>query len=73
MFDALYWKTTKPCRKPPTCGPTKKHSPFEGADKPEPLKHVLAGYWSQRINDEHRIIYTITDDSLLIAELRHHY
>lgn len=48
-------------------------SPFEGIGKPEPLKHVLSGYWSRRINDEHRMVYAIEDDSVLIAQLRYHY
>jgi len=47
--------------------------PFEGIGKPEPLKHALSGYWSRRINDEHRIVYQIQDNSLLIALLRYHY
>lgn len=47
--------------------------PFEGIGKPEPLKHVLSGYWSRRINDEHRIVYKVQDKPLLIAQLRYHY
>jgi toxin YoeB len=47
--------------------------PFAGIGKPEPLKHGLSGYWSRRINDEHRLVYKIADDSLLIAQCRHHY
>lgn len=47
--------------------------PFEGVGKPEPLKHALSGYWSRRINDEHRIIYKVQDDAILIAQLRYHY
>lgn len=50
-----------------------KREPFEGLGKPEPLKHALSGYWSRRINDEHRMVYKINDDSLLIAQLRFHY
>ena len=50
-----------------------KRSPFEGIGKPEPLKHALSGYWSRRINDEHRIVYKVHDDSILIAQLRYHY
>lgn len=46
---------------------------FEGTGKPEALRHALRGYWSRRINDEHRIVYTIRDDALLIAQLRYHY
>ena len=48
-------------------------TPFEGTGKPEPLKHALSGYWSRRINDEHRIVYKIVDGELLIAQLRYHY
>jgi len=48
-------------------------SPFEGIGKPEPLKHGLAGYWSRRINDEHRIVYKIENKSMFIAQLRYHY
>lgn len=46
---------------------------FSGIGKPEPLKHALSGYWSRRINDEHRIVYKVEADSLLIAQLRYHY
>lgn len=48
-------------------------SPFSGIGKPEPLKNALSGYWSRRINDEHRIVYKISGDALLIAQLRYHY
>jgi toxin YoeB len=48
-------------------------TPFHGMGKPEPLKHALSGYWSRRINDEHRIIYKVTEDSIYIAQLRYHY
>ncbi|MGH8611975.1 MAG: Txe/YoeB family addiction module toxin [Gammaproteobacteria bacterium] len=48
-------------------------SPFQGIGKPEPLKHGLSGYWSRRINDEHRIVYKIEDKSLFLAQLRYHY
>jgi toxin YoeB len=47
--------------------------PFGGAGKPEPLKHALSGYWSRRINDEHRMVYKAENDALLIAQLRYHY
>jgi toxin YoeB len=50
-----------------------RRDPFTGIGKPEPLRHALAGYWSRRIDDEHRIVYKPTADSLLIAQLRHHY
>jgi toxin YoeB len=50
-----------------------QRAPFEGIGKPEPLKHALAGYWSRRITDEHRMVYKIEGDSLHIAQLRYHY
>ena len=50
-----------------------QRSPFEGIGKPEPLRHALSGYWSRRINDEHRFVYKVSDDSLFIAQLRYHY
>lgn len=48
-------------------------TPFEGIGKPETLKHALSGFWSRSINDEHRIVYTVTEDNILIAQLRYHY
>ena len=48
-------------------------SPFEGIGKPEPLKHGLAGYWSRRINGEHRLIYKVEGESVMIAQCRYHY
>ena len=50
-----------------------QRQPFSGIGKPEPLKHALAGYWSRRIDSEHRIVYKVQDGSLLIAQLRYHY
>jgi toxin YoeB len=50
-----------------------KRDPFSGIGKPEALKHALSGYWSRRLSDEHRIVYRIEDDSLLLAQLRYHY
>lgn len=50
-----------------------QRAPFEGIGKPEPLKHGLAGYWSRRITDEHRIVYKVEGDSVFLAQLRYHY
>ena len=50
-----------------------QREPFSGVGKPEPLKHALAGFWSRRINEEHRMIYKIEGDALLLAPLRYHY
>jgi toxin YoeB len=47
--------------------------PYTGIGKPEPLKHALTGFWSRRINDEHRMVYRVTGDQLEIAQLRFHY
>jgi len=47
--------------------------PFEGIGKPEPLKHAFQGWWSRRIDGEHRIVYKIAGDQLWIAQLRYHY
>ncbi len=47
--------------------------PFEGTGKPEPLKNDLSGYWSRRINREHRLIYRVTDREILIIQCRYHY
>jgi len=48
-------------------------NPYTGVGKPEPLKHALQGYWSRRINAEHRIVYKRAGNQILIAQLRHHY
>jgi toxin YoeB len=48
-------------------------SAHSGIGKPEPLKHALQGYWSRRINSEHRIVYRKSGDQILIAQLRYHY
>ncbi len=50
-----------------------QRSPQDGIGKPEKLKHSLSGYWSRRIDGEHRIVYRYKDDILLIAQLRYHY
>ncbi len=50
-----------------------KRNGYEGLGKPEPLKHNLTGYWSRRITAEHRIVYTLENDSVMIAQCRCHY
>ncbi|MFK7974109.1 MAG: Txe/YoeB family addiction module toxin [Rickettsiaceae bacterium] len=47
--------------------------PFTGLGKPEPLKHNLTGFWSRRINNEHRIVYTVEKDTLYILQCKYHY
>lgn len=47
--------------------------PYSGTGKPEPLKHDLNGKWSRRINKEHRLIYEVLDDTVLLHSARGHY
>jgi len=73
--DYLYWQKTdkKMVKRINSLIKDIQRSPFEGVGKPEPLKHALSGYWSRRINDEHRIIYKVDSKSVHIAQLRYHY
>ena len=73
--DYLYWQTTdkKMVRRVHELLKDTIRSPFEGIGKPEPLKHAYAGYWSRRIDSEHRFVYRVTDQGLMIAQLRLHY
>jgi toxin YoeB len=48
-------------------------TPTTGTGKPEPLKHALRGYWSRRIDDEHRIVYRVEGEQLWIVQVRFHY
>lgn len=48
-------------------------SPFEGIGKPEPLKFELAGCWSRRIDQEHRLVYKVQKDELIVLGCRYHY
>ena len=47
-----------------------RNTPFTGMGKPKPLKNQLSGYWSRRINKEHRLIYQVTDDSIIVISCR---
>ncbi len=73
--DYLYWQKTdkKVLRRVNILIKEVKRDPFSGIGKPEPLKHVLSGYWSRRIDESNRIVYKNSRDSLLIAQLRYHY
>ena len=73
--DYLYWQKTdkKVLSRINKLIKETQREPFGGVGKPEPLKHGLAGYWSRRINEEHRMIYKVTDEALLIAQLQYHY
>jgi toxin YoeB len=48
-------------------------TPFTGLGKPEPLKPELQGYWSRRITNEHRLVYKVTDEEVLIISCKSHY
>lgn len=48
-------------------------TPHSGLGKPEPLKHGLSGYWSRRIDHEHRLVYKVENDTLYVASCRYHY
>lgn len=47
--------------------------PFEGIGKPEPLQHVLSGCWSRRLDEEHRLVYLVDDDEVVVLQARYHY
>jgi toxin YoeB len=73
--DYLYWQKTdkKTLKRINSLISAIQRSPFEGIGKPESLKHALSGYWSRRIDSEHRIVYRAEQDALFIAQLRYHY
>ena len=48
-------------------------TPFAGIGKPESLKGDLSGYWSRRINDEHRLVYTVKNENVIVIACRYHY
>jgi len=50
-----------------------QRTPFEGLGMPERLRHNLSGYWSRRITLEHRLVYTVQNDTICIAQCRYHY
>ncbi len=73
--DYLYWQQTdrKILKRINELIREIRRSPCEGIGKPEPLKHALSGYWSRRINDEHRLVYRVEGNAILIAQVRYHY
>lgn len=73
--DYLYWQSTDKqiLKRINMLIKEIKRTPFEGVGKPEPLKHDLKGFWSRRIDKEHRLVYEVTSDGLLIVMCRYHY
>ena len=73
--DYLYWQDTdrSMLRRINQLIKDIRRSPYEGIGKPEPLKHQLAGWWSRRIDAEHRFLYRVTEQAVEISNLRNHY
>ena len=73
--DYLYWQVTdkKTLKKINALIKEIQRSPFQGNGKPEPLKHDFAGWWSRRIDLEHRLVYRVENDSLFILQCKYHY
>lgn len=73
--DYLYWQKTDRKKVKRINGLLKDiaRTPYKGLGKPEPLKHKYAGFWSRRIDGEHRLIYKYEEDRILIAKCRFHY
>lgn len=73
--DYLYWQSTDRAvlKRINTLIKDIQREPFAGLGKPEPLKHQLSGFWSRRIDAQHRIVYIYEDNMLLIAQCRDYY
>ena len=73
--DLQYWVKTQPklAKRLLRLIEDTKRDPFKGIGKPEPLKNELSGWWSRRIDDEHRLVYKVDGDRLIIAKARGHY
>lgn len=73
--DYLYWQENdkKKLKRINELIKAIKREPFGGIGDPEPLKFNWSGFWSRRITREHRIIYAVEDNSILIAQCRYHY
>jgi toxin YoeB len=73
--DYLYWQETdkKLVKRINTIISDISRHPFTGIGEPELLKHNWTGYWSRRINREHRLIYKIVDNNVIVAQCRYHY
>lgn len=73
--DYLYWQQTdkKMIKRINELIKEIQRMPFEGKGKPEPLRHQWRGYWSRRLNHEHRLVYKMDNETLFIAQCRYHY
>lgn len=75
MRDYRYWRSTHPkiAARIKSMLRNALETPFTGLGKPEPLRHDLAGYWSRRIDAQHRLVYKVTDDAIIVISCRYHY
>jgi toxin YoeB len=73
--DYLYWQTQdrKTLKRINLLIADALRDPFAGIGKPEPLKHILSGAWSRRIDETHRLVYYVTDDHIVLLQARDHY
>jgi len=73
--DYVYWQETdkKIARRINELLKEISRNPFSGTGKPEPLKYKYKGFWSRRINEEHRLIYQVRENEVLIVKCRFHY
>lgn len=73
--DYTYWQSTDPKMVSRINFLLKDiiRSPHSGIGKPEPLKHAFRGYWSRRIDSEHRLVYRVIEGGILVAQARYHY
>ncbi len=73
--DYVYWQTQdrKTLKRINQLIADVLRDPFIGIGKPEPLKHILAGAWSRRIDEANRLVYYVTDDHVVVLQARDHY
>ncbi len=73
--DYLHWQATDPKLLARLNALIREcaRTPFQGTGKPEPLRGALSGWWSRRLTQEHRLVYRVEGDDLLIAQCRYHY
>ncbi len=73
--DYLYWQQydKKTLKRITTLIKAIQRDPFKGLGDPEPLRFNWSGFWSRRIDREHRLVYAVEDNALMIAQCRYHY
>lgn len=73
--DRLYWQKHNPkiLKKIDQLLKNCQENPYAGLGKPKPLKHEFSGYWSRRINDEHRLVYTVKNNKIFVVSCYSHY